>query len=539
MKIFIKKIVSIGIVMVLSHCVVFGAIVSDDDGFSFVTKAEFDAIKNNFASQIDEYNLSINGKIEGAIASYLDGIKVSQEPTDEWKRVTEVLGGNTLKFKNKFKTVSSLNINSEVNVATTRDLCVKGEWGIHLGTKLYWQLHSGYDPSTSNRPADLGIIYAIFGTNGVDSNFQQRLARWLIMQNPVDGNTPYRLLYTDVAYSTPTNNWTSAVNACVFTKKKDIQASQTDVASGSGQSWIYHKTPAGVYYLRQYAESIWPVMNITVWRHDYLDRSFTKYTPESTFADWYLTDNGMNLGTTTLTLDIPSKSEYGSWSNGTKRTGDSETSETYYTEDIVQLKVNDGIDYSIYQYGKDFTNKLGCISDISKPTAKATKEPINVQNMTWNSVYYWQQGEAVQTNKFNDMQVNYYPLTQTLEEIEPNKFANEYVSGIAGEVVYLGGGAPIVTTYEEGNLKLQLKFASYKPDGTVASSDTIKYSISDSQFVKGDFATGSTRIVDNKSISVGTTDTINYYTDKKVTLWINMYSNTVENEATLSTFTIN
>lgn len=55
----------------------FSAIVSDNDGSAFVTKAEFDALKNNFNKQIDDYNKSIDGKIDGAIASYLSGIQIS------------------------------------------------------------------------------------------------------------------------------------------------------------------------------------------------------------------------------------------------------------------------------------------------------------------------------------------------------------------------------------------------------------------------------------------------------------------------------
>ena len=53
--------------------------VSDNDGSAFITKAEFDSLKNNFQSQIDQYNTSIDSKIDGAIASYLAGIRTSKE----------------------------------------------------------------------------------------------------------------------------------------------------------------------------------------------------------------------------------------------------------------------------------------------------------------------------------------------------------------------------------------------------------------------------------------------------------------------------
>ena len=57
----------------------FAAIVSDNDGSAFVTKAEFDSLKKNFADQIDNYNDSIDAKIDGAIASYLAGIQLEKK----------------------------------------------------------------------------------------------------------------------------------------------------------------------------------------------------------------------------------------------------------------------------------------------------------------------------------------------------------------------------------------------------------------------------------------------------------------------------
>ena len=57
----------------------FGAVVSDNDGSAFITKTEFDSLKNNFQNQLDQYNSSIDNKIDAAIASYLAGIKISKK----------------------------------------------------------------------------------------------------------------------------------------------------------------------------------------------------------------------------------------------------------------------------------------------------------------------------------------------------------------------------------------------------------------------------------------------------------------------------
>ena len=76
MKIFKEKLKrSVAMLIALVLCFnSFGAIVSDNDGSAFVTKGEFEAMKKSFADQIVNYNNSIDGKIDGAIAAYLAGL---------------------------------------------------------------------------------------------------------------------------------------------------------------------------------------------------------------------------------------------------------------------------------------------------------------------------------------------------------------------------------------------------------------------------------------------------------------------------------
>lgn len=57
----------------------FSAIVQNNDGSAFVTKAEFDTLKSSFQAQIDVFNQSIDSKIDDAIAAYLRGIVISKE----------------------------------------------------------------------------------------------------------------------------------------------------------------------------------------------------------------------------------------------------------------------------------------------------------------------------------------------------------------------------------------------------------------------------------------------------------------------------
>ena len=57
----------------------FAAVVSDNDGSAFITKAEFESLKQSFHNQITNYNDSIDKKIDGAIASYLAGIQLEKK----------------------------------------------------------------------------------------------------------------------------------------------------------------------------------------------------------------------------------------------------------------------------------------------------------------------------------------------------------------------------------------------------------------------------------------------------------------------------
>ena len=73
----LKKGIALILVIILSFNS-FSAVVGDNDGSAFITKAEFDSLKSTFQAQIDQYNTSIDSKIDGAIAGYLAGIRLSK-----------------------------------------------------------------------------------------------------------------------------------------------------------------------------------------------------------------------------------------------------------------------------------------------------------------------------------------------------------------------------------------------------------------------------------------------------------------------------
>lgn len=90
----VKRIIALFLVVLMS-IESFAAVVSDNDGSAFVSKSEFEALKTDFANQINNYQSSIDGKIDGAIASYLAGIKLQK--TDKYNLV---FGGENVNFLN-------------------------------------------------------------------------------------------------------------------------------------------------------------------------------------------------------------------------------------------------------------------------------------------------------------------------------------------------------------------------------------------------------------------------------------------------------
>ena len=55
------------------------AVVSDNDGAAFITKAEFDSLKNTFQAQLNEINTQIDAKIDNAVAAYIAGAKQDKQ----------------------------------------------------------------------------------------------------------------------------------------------------------------------------------------------------------------------------------------------------------------------------------------------------------------------------------------------------------------------------------------------------------------------------------------------------------------------------
>ena len=70
----LKKFAALFLVVLMS-IESFAAVVSDNDGAAFITKAEFDSLKNSFQFELNNINSGIDNKLQSAINGYLEGIK--------------------------------------------------------------------------------------------------------------------------------------------------------------------------------------------------------------------------------------------------------------------------------------------------------------------------------------------------------------------------------------------------------------------------------------------------------------------------------
>ena len=193
------------------------------------------------------------------------------------------------------------------------------------------------------------------------------------------------------------------------------------------------------------------------------------------------------------------------------------------------MKANDGLDYSLFQYGIDLNENIVCLKDTAVPEAETTTSTFTATGMEWTAEYFNEFGKRKQINDFNDLQLTYTNVKQKTESIDPSTIVNEYISNVAGENVHLGGGAPLIYTYDDGqDITLKLQFSS-----NGASTDTVHYIISDKQFVKGAVASDAINIKEGNA-TVGDEVEIKFSSGNKQQYWINMYSNTEGKDCTLS-----
>ena len=233
----------------------FSAVVSSNDGSAFITKAEFDALVNDFNSRIEDYEKSIDAKIDGAIAEYLAGLATaSSYIMEDLIYVAKANDVNNLKFI-QWKTPQATNNVDDVSAgfyithstgSTSISngirgmviLCNHAAWSGGLSLRRY----TNFTGNNSNFTSYYYYAMFPFGTlNSVDNVVTNDVADWYLQ----DINR-YRVHYD------------LSVNGATF---------RADVGGFSGTLTTNHPTQvncdfsSGVTALQPGSKSMTPVTN--------------------------------------------------------------------------------------------------------------------------------------------------------------------------------------------------------------------------------------------------------------------------------------
>ena len=517
MKSIIKKIFAMFMVFMLSLNT-FAAIVADNDGSAFVTKSEFEALKSDFNKQVQNYKDSLEGKIDGAIASYLAGIKISYIPKNYWDLVKSATGSK-LRWKNNRKSQGASTITVGINEVITRQTYLAMNSYVYGYSHYTWgtgfQFMVCKDTTERNK---CDIANAIVGWTASGN----RIGSWT--KSSWANDVGYGLSSTDTAYRS-------------FSESKS-----STVANGSGNVWLYEKNPDGTLNLMSYNSSFYPQMNFKVYGHSYKNY---KTSNLSNFKTYYTTTTGLNQtdsNTTLSELDFGSINKFGSYSKGTSKASTATSNGTWGYLDIIKVNVSDNIDYSLKQWGSNSGLAFYCLEDNKAFTVSSTATTRSSATPTYDITLPLPSGPTNCSISLNGFKYKYYPISYAPESKTYSAFSNKYLSAVAGEDVKLGGGAPLLETYDnEQRLTLQMTFKLYDANNA-ATTGSLTYKIGDKQFSNGSFQTGATQIVSSETVSItassGKTITKDITVAKKGLVWININPATSGHEAELVSLSI-
>ena len=528
----------------------FSAIVSDNDGSAFITKAEFDSLKNNFQSQLDSYNSSIDNKIDNAIASYLAGISVSRTPVNLWNEVLSINGG-PIWFLNELPGVGADAININKKITLRRQLNAYGVWNWTESWK-YWS----DTPSSHYYGTGIVVLYSVAGENSttVETGTQWRIYQTRLsvdrrdntgMWSTRDTNVPLFPYDGSGGHGTWWSESTFRDIGLVNKYKSDISALNSNEVDGSGSGYIYHINPDGSTYISEYASIVYPVINIHAYVHNYQSFKVPNSSSESrgttaqnNFIKWYTTDNGKAYTTTTMqTYDAALPVGYGSSiTSNTSGLIPSDTStddNKYYIKvDLSKITTTDNVDYNTKQFARYTDTQVYCMRDIALPVESTTEyDNIDVTNITWQDIYFSNVGQNTQTNKMNDVRVRWKKLSMAPERRPLHAFTNSVLTSVAGKDVYNGGGVPVAKIINDTSATMKIKFKSSSGSGSVY------YQISNKQFIDGSFDS-SASISEYGTANVSDEITITKDFLKDDIVWINCYSTINGVEATIDNFNI-
>ena len=145
-------------------------------------KAEFDSLKNDFQSQLNEYNVNIDSKIDDAISAYLTGIVIQKK--SELTNLYNAMGGNRIKWYTNSTLWTSNVKRPKAEIAPFFYVWPSGSYTQYYSYH-YYRISTSYDVISEDSTTGGGVITKKVSNSGALTPNQTKLG--LIQYNVEDG----------------------------------------------------------------------------------------------------------------------------------------------------------------------------------------------------------------------------------------------------------------------------------------------------------------------------------------------------------------
>ena len=516
------------------------AVVSDNDGSAFITKAEFDSLKTNFQLELNTYNTQIDSKIDDAISKYLTGVTVTVEPFNYWEKIEETTGGNL--YWQCSVNAGTENLTSQVNLSVTRELTEKYArpqaygWWNSTSESYRWDatnqkvVTSGGTEVTGVTKGKYWIRHFVNATTGggTDIRYYDLIDFKGSFGNRYTGAGSTR--YKDHTWQVADTDWTGSATPTLPSELQTYYSSNNNATDGSGTRWEVHKNLIGKKVLRNYYTSYYPIICFTVWDHIYYDNVTINSAFSSDGRSW----------NTAGTAVAPLLSEWGTKTNGnakiTKDDPNYETSSNYVEVRGMINKISDGVDYSSRMFSGSAMSSLIYYSfDDAAPYRVGTDyNTIETPEGSFYDLYHATKAELLQNNKIAKYTLSYQKYNVSWIQDYLSDFYNEFVSQSVGEDVYVGQGVKLAASQDskKRDYTIKLKFKRATSYG-----NQVAYVLTNKKFNKDGSVPSDATVFEDSTTTIGTEITKDITLDSKEGLWINIQSPT-DDLVTIDEFSI-
>ena len=488
---------------------IFAAAVSDNDGSAFITKAEFDSLKNEFQAQIDAYNQTITSTIDKAISSYLAGIKADPMPVDYFDTYVRGNGGSPI-FYWYLPGVGVKTHQAKVDAFFDKELAYNVFSTIFYSGYFWFQDYGG---GNTNACIDGGLVF------NTEPNWAGPATNWTNLwmsaatrpKTKIDSNANR---FVNFPITTQWVRWSTSTARPTTVRTKTV-ANNTSLTPSDQPVWTV-LTDNGKNSLYLYQTNSCPYLVVNVHRHVY--KNYGTLT-----TSFYQTDGGKtDYDTARTTITANTTTNYGEVTEGTNYTGTSTNIGNYIRQNLQKLETNDGVDYrmAVFPVANNNIYYLPTIPTVYLPTSDTTQ---SIANINWYDMYYRTMlGGQLQTNVLYGADLKYKRPYFDASQANITTFEIPSITSLIGSAVYHGDGFPLLKSLaDDTNIKLTIKMKN-----SLNNTDDVTCLFSNKRLIRNAFDT-SANITMTETFACNTATDITIRDIKKNdVIWINPISGT-------------